>query len=88
MKSRVGQTAALLAILAMVAISTVASAANPMPCEKALNDLKAAINAATLTDADKARVADLEGKGLERCKADDDAGADAFFSDAMKLVAK
>ena len=88
MNSRVGQTAALLAILAMVAIPTVASAANPVPCEKALGDLKTAISGATLSDADKATVTDLEGKGLERCKADDDAGADAFFSEAMKLVAK
>jgi hypothetical protein len=54
MNSRVGQTAALLAILAMVAIPTVASAANPVPCEKALGDLKTAISGATLTDADSA----------------------------------
>jgi 2-methylisocitrate lyase-like PEP mutase family enzyme len=31
-------------------------------------------------------VTELKGKGLERCKADDDAGADAFFEQALKIL--
>jgi 2-methylisocitrate lyase-like PEP mutase family enzyme len=30
----------------------------------------------------------LVAKGLERCKADDDAGADDLFAQAMKLTGK
>jgi hypothetical protein len=77
----------LVVIGAMPSVS-LAAAASPVPCENMLNDLKAATKTATLNDADKAKVADFQGKGLERCKADDDAGADAFFSDAMKILGK
>lgn len=78
----------LLVISAMPTVSLAAAAANPVPCENMLNDLKAATKDAKLSDADKAKVADLQGKGLERCKADDDAGADTFFADAMKIMGK
>ena len=82
--------AALSTLLIISAMPTVslAVAASPVPCENMLNDLKAATKGAKLSDADNAKVADLQGKGLERCKADDDAGADAFFADAMKIVGK
>ena len=77
-------------VLSATAIGPLGSMAHAatVPCEEALKQLRDAETAATLSDADKATVTDLEGKGLERCKADDDAGADAFFSDAMKLVAR
>ena len=80
----------LIACLAVLPISFAFSAiaAEPVPCENMLKDLRAAEKTATLNAADKAKVADLESKGLERCKADDDAGADAVFADAMKIMGK
>ncbi len=81
----------LLSILAggsLPSLSVAATAAQAVPCEDALKELRTAVGAAKLSDADKAKVADLQTKGLERCKADDDAGADAFFADAMKLLPK
>ncbi len=78
-------------VAALVLVSGLASrafAADPVPCEQALNDLKAAVASSTSSDADKAKAADLESQGIERCKADDDAGADALFADAMKLLGK
>lgn len=82
--------AAALSTLAVACITPTVTwaAANPVPCEKMLNDVKAALGAAKLSDADKTKVTDLEGKGLERCKADDDAGADAFFAEALKTMGK
>ena len=65
-----------------------AQSAAPVPCEKMLSDLRAALAAAKLGDADKAKVADLQSKGIERCKADDDAHADGFFTQALTLMGK
>ena len=70
------------------ALPMVASAAEVVPCEDMLADLKAAIQTATLSEADMAKVNDLESQGLERCKADDDAGADALFAEALAVIAK
>jgi 2-methylisocitrate lyase-like PEP mutase family enzyme len=88
-KHKVIFAVALSAIAVVGPLPSVSMAAtSPVPCEKSLSDLKAAVASAKLSDADAAKVTDLEGKGLERCKADDDAGADAFFADAMKLLGK
>jgi hypothetical protein len=65
-------------------VSSVPAAA--MPCETMLKDLRDAAAKATLNDADKAKVTDLENKGIERCNADDDKRADDFISQAMKVV--
>ena len=62
--------------------------AAPPPCETALKDLRAAEAKATLNDADKNKVSELETKGIERCKADDDKRADDFFAQAMKILGK
>ena len=70
------------------ALPMVASAAEVVPCEDMLADLKAAIQTATLSEADMAKVNDLESQGLERCKADDDAGADALFTEALAVIGK
>lgn len=59
-----------------------------VPCEDMLKDLRAAVAGAALSEADKAKVADLQDKGIERCNADDDARVDAFFADAMKILGK
>ena len=73
---------------AFVAMATSAFADDVVPCEDVLKDLHAAVGSAMLSDADKAKIAELQDKGIERCNADDDARADAFFADAMKILGK
>ena len=78
-------------LAAAAALSTaIAAAANaaPVPCEQMLKDVKAAIATAQVpaADVDKAKAA--EQQGLDRCKADDDAGADQHFAEALKLLGK
>ena len=53
-----------------------------------LQQLRTAVDAAKLGDADAAKVKELEDKGIERCNADDDKRADDFFDQAMKIVSK
>ncbi len=65
-----------------------AFAADVVLCEEMLKSVQAASTTAKLSEADKAAVADLQMKGTERCNADDDAGADTFFADALKLLGK
>jgi hypothetical protein len=67
---------------------TAAHADDVVPCEKSLADLRAALEKATVSDADKAQVKALEDKGIERCNADDDKRADDFFAQAMKILGK
>jgi 2-methylisocitrate lyase-like PEP mutase family enzyme len=74
--------------LASASPAITSAAGNPVPCEKMLKDVKAAIKSAKLSDADNAKVMDLQGQGLERCKADDDSGADAIFAQALKILGK
>lgn len=71
-----------------VMLPSLAFAADPVPCEKSYSEAKAAMGTAKLTDANKAKVADLVAKGLERCKADDDQGADDLLAQAMTLMSK
>lgn len=78
------RTLTVLSIFSLDAFAAV----EPVPCENMLKDLKKAVKSAKLDDADKAKVADLQSQGTERCKADDDAGADALFTEAMKLIGK
>ena len=87
MKNKMTLAAALAGIVCLGLLNAAGSAAtDPVPCEKMLGDLRAATKSAKLSDADTAKVADLQTKGIERCKADDDAGADAFFAAAMTIV--
>ena len=82
-------TAALAALAAVSIPAAVVLAANdPVPCEDMLKDVKVAVKTATLNDADKATVADLQLQGTDLCKADDDAAADVFFTKALKLMGK
>ena len=74
--------AALLGIVAIV----VPAAAEDVPCEKMLEDLRSALETAHPNDTDAAKIRELEDKGIERCNADDDARADEFFTQAMKIV--
>jgi len=57
---------------------------SPLPCEVALKTLRDA--AGGRTPSDKAGYDTLMGKGLDRCNADDDKRADAFFADAFALL--
>ena len=78
----------LAAVTGALAAFTIPAAAEDVPCENMLKDLRAAIQGATLSDADAAKVKELEDKGIERCNADDDAHADEFFTQAMKILGK
>jgi len=80
--------AVALSTLAFATMLPAIASAAPVPCENALATLKTVTTGAKLNGADKAKVADLTTKGLERCKADDDQGADDYFAEAMKLLGK
>jgi hypothetical protein len=83
------QLALALALGTIVIANPIASAfAATVPCETMLKDVRAAEAAAKLNDADKAKITDLETKGIERCNADDDKRADDFFAQAMKVMGK
>jgi hypothetical protein len=58
------------------------------PCEDTLKAVRAAEATAKLGADDKAKVSELETKGIERCNADDDKRADDFFAQAMKVMGK
>lgn len=88
--------AALTALLAQLdspgaadaaGVVTTDTSGKPLPCEDMLGKYRAAqAKAATLDDATKAKVAELEAKGIERCNADDDKRADDFFGQAIQLI--
>ncbi len=60
-----------------------------LPFEDMLKQLRDAEAAATnVTAANKAAVSDLEAKGIERCNADDDKRADAFFAQALNILGR
>ena len=81
--------APVLACIASLGILvSMAHAAEPVPCEDMLKNLREAVKTAKLSEADSKKVADLEDKGIERCNADDDKRADALFAEAMKIMGK
>ncbi|MEZ5830736.1 MAG: hypothetical protein R3D05_06115 [Dongiaceae bacterium] len=80
--------AAAALALAASAIQATPATADDVPCENMLKDLRAAITSVKPNDADAAKVKELEDKGIERCNADDDARADEFFAQAMKILGK
>jgi hypothetical protein len=81
-------------LLLAVALGTLALASLPalaadtVPCEDMLKNVRTAEAAAKLGDADKTKVTELENKGIERCNADDDKRANDFFAQAMKIMGK
>ena len=79
--------ATFAAVTSAAGLTSCAYAAE-VPCEDMLKTLRDTVAAAKLSDADKAKVAELETKGVERCNADDDKRADGFFTDAMKIMGK
>lgn len=80
--------AALSTVAAVSAINSSAYAAGAVPCEDMLKEVRATMETAKLSDADKAKVSELEAKGVERCNADDDQRADGFFAEALKIMGK
>lgn len=74
-------------LVGFVAVAIPAHAAT-VPCENMLKDVRTAKASAKLSDADKAKVDELEAKAVERCNADDDTRADKFLADAMKIMGK
>ena len=79
--------AALIAVTTVAGFSSFANAANA-PCEDLLKTLTDTLATAKLSDADMKAIAELKAKGEERCTAEDDKRADAFFTDAIKLASK
>lgn len=68
-------------------IATTDVSGKPLPCEDMLAQYRAEQGkGAVLDDATKAKVSELEAKGIERCNADDDKRADDFFAQAIKLM--
>ena len=80
--------AAAFAAATSIAGLTSYAYAKEVPCEDMLKTLRDTAAAAKLNDADKAKVDELEAKGVECCNADDDKRADDFFADAMKIMGK
>ncbi len=87
MRSFLG-AAVLAAVAATVPGVIPLTFAEDVPCENMLKDLRAAEQGATLSAADAAKLKELEDKGVERCNADDDARADEFFAQALKILGK
>ena len=81
-------TQILAAAAALSAALAVSASAAPMPCEQMLKEVKAAIETAQVPAADMDKAKAAEQQGLDRCKADDDAGADQHFAEALKLLGK
>lgn len=79
--------AALIAVSTLAGLSSFANAAN-VPCEDLLKTLTETLATAKLSDADMKAITELKAKGEERCTAEDDKRADAFFTDAIKLASK
>lgn len=79
-----------LAPVAAVGSATAVTDANgrPLPCEDLLAAVRAAVAASPPAAADQTRVDALQGKGIERCNADDDRRADDFFAQALTLMGK
>jgi Spy/CpxP family protein refolding chaperone len=86
--SKLVLAAAILSAASALGVYAIPASAEEVPCEDALKTLRDTVAGAKLSDADKAKVDDLQAKGIERCNADDDARADAFFADAMKILGK
>ncbi|MFJ6322026.1 MULTISPECIES: hypothetical protein [unclassified Rhizobium] len=81
-------TVAILVAVAAAGFTAAGARAANVPCEEMLKDMRAAKASATLSDANKTKVNDLEAKAVERCNADDDARSDKFSSDAMAIMGK
>ena len=80
--------APIVAVTLVSGIAVTDDKGRALPCENMIKAVKAAITTAKLSDADKATVAELQTKALERCNADDDQRADQFSAQALALLPK
>ena len=87
MRSILG-AAIVVAAAAIIPGAFHSASAGSVPCEDLLKDLRAAEQGAQISAGDAAKVKELEDKGIERCNADDDARADEFFTQALKILGK
>lgn len=74
------------ALAAALALPGLAHADEPEACEQVLKRLDDALKTATLSDEQKAQVTGLRKQGLEKCKVEKDAEADADFQAALKIL--
>lgn len=74
------------AVTAALALPSLARADEPEACEQVLKRLDDALKTATLTDEQKTQVTGLRKQGLEKCKVEKDAEADADFQAALKIL--
>lgn len=78
-----GAAPAALALDADGTVATTDASGKPIGCEVLAAAVRSAFSAGA--PSDPAAAADLQAKGLERCNADADARADAFFAQALAL---
>ena len=82
-------TKTILSFALLVLIATgPAFAEDPVPCEDLAKQVSDALKTAQLSDADKAKVKEHRKAGLDLCKVEKDADADAEFTAALKLMGK
>ena len=76
------------AVAVALALPGLARADEPEACEQVLKRLDDALKTATLSSDQKTQVTDLRKQGLEKCKLEKDAEADADFQAALNIVGK
>ncbi|WP_421762163.1 hypothetical protein [Devosia sp.] len=81
-----GGTAAAMPADAALPFAITNADGSPVPCEVTLKELRTVLDATSPPAADKAKVDELQNKGIERCNADDDKRADGFFSQALAIL--
>jgi hypothetical protein len=74
------------ALAAALVLPGLARADEPEACEQVLKRLDDALKTATLSDEQKTQVTGLRKQGLEKCKLEKDAEADADFQAALKIL--
>jgi hypothetical protein len=74
------------AISAALTLPGLARADEPEACEQVLKRLDNALKTATLSGDQKTQVTGLRKQGLEKCKIEKDAEADADFQAALKIL--
>ena len=81
-----GGTAAAMPAGAAAPFAVTNADGSPVPCEVTLKELRTVLAATSPAEADKAKLDELQNKGIERCNADDDKRADGFFSQALAIL--
>jgi hypothetical protein len=74
------------AMTATLALPGLARADEPEACEQVLKRLDDALKTSTISADQKTQVTDLRKQGLEKCKLEKDAEADADFQAALKIL--